>query len=228
MAAVSFNADVIARLNQLLSAKCPYLSLFYRVKRLKNGEFNRRIGFHYNKTVVHKDLEVSYIKLEKDENELKIEFASTLDTTVHNIKFKERKLTLCLLYLAGMIAAEEGLRLRAFAVSPIMLYTMVKYFDCTIKKGAEKGDGDISRCQTLESCKEYMQQEGVAPGVTDDYTGDAVSVAIVTSVPNYDDMLQKLEQLINELNCVGLGGTRKKKRTKRSSIGKRRRTHQLR
>ena len=30
--------------------------------------------------------------------------------------------------------------------------------------------------------------------------------------PNYDDMLGKLTTLINSLNCVGLGGTRKRKK----------------
>jgi len=223
MAADPFDTRVIDDLNQLLSEKCPSLSLFYKSKIRKNGNYKRRIGFYYNKTlgdVVYNDVEVSYIMLDENiKNEIKIDFSETLEESKHNIKFRERKLTLCLLYLTGMIAATEKVELRAFAVSPIILYTMVKYFDCTIKKGAEVVHGDISRCQSLSDCKEYMEQEVAAPGTTDDYKGDAISVDILTSVPNYDDMLQKLEKVINELNCVGLGGTRrkrKKKRTKRS------------
>jgi len=223
-AAESVNTDVIAHLNRLLSAKCPSLSLFYKSKRNADGQ--RRIGFRYNKTVgevVHKNVEVSHIELEEEvENELKIEYASTineLDSAGHKIKFKERKLTLCLLYLAGMIAATEGVRLRAFAVNPIILYTMMKYFDCTIRRGPETEDDATADCSSVAKCKKYMDQDEVAPGVTDNFTGEANSVAILTrSVPAYGEMLGKLEQLINELNCVGLGGTRKrkKKRTKRS------------
>jgi hypothetical protein len=48
--------------------------------------------------------------------------------------------------------------------------------------------GDISRCQSLSDCKEYMEQEVAAPGTTDDYKGDAISVDILTSVPNYNDI----------------------------------------
>jgi len=68
----------------------------------------------------------------------------------------------------------------------------------------------------LASCKTYMEQDPAPEGVVDDYTGDAVSVSVLTSVLNYDDMLQKLEQVINELNCVGLGGTRRKRKRKRT------------
>jgi len=225
-AAESVNPALLAHLNTLLREKCPSLSLFYRSKRDANGQ--RRIGFYYNKTVgdvVHKNLEVSHIELEEEvPNELKIEFASTLnelDSAGNKINFKRRKLSLCLLYLAGMIAATEGVRLRAYAVSPIILYTMVKYFDCTIIKGTETAPGDISKCQEVGTCKKYMDQDEVAPGETDDFLGEAFSVAILTSALDYGAMLGKLEQAINDLNCVGLGGTRrkrKKKRTKRSII----------
>lgn len=218
-----FNISIMDILNTILREKCPYLSLFYRSKRRKSGGYKRRIGFYYNKTVggvVYKNVEVSHIELdETDATEMKIEMTSTLEESEHNIKFKERKLNLCLLYLAGMIAAKEGVRLRAFATSPITLYTMKKYFDCTIKKGAEVNDDTTADCSTLASCKIYMEQDEVAPGETDDYTGDAISVSILTSIPDYDDMFKKIEQLITDLNCVGLGGTRrkrKKNRTKRT------------
>ena len=219
-AAEPFNTDVIAHLNELLRKKCPNLSFFYRNKRNRDGTYTENIGFFYNKTdgeVVHKDLKVSYIELEEEvENELKIEFASTLDSTGNKINFQKRNLTLCLLYLAGMIAAKKGVSLRAYAVSPIILYTMVKYFNCTIIKGDEKVPGDISRCRDVASCKTYMDQDAAPPGATDDYTGDAISVAILTSELDYQDMLGKLEKAINELNCTGLGGTRRKRKKKRT------------
>ena len=83
---------------------------------------------------------------------------------------------------------------------------MVKYFVCTIQK--ERGvNDDTSQCRTLAGCKTFMEQ-----AEDDDYMGDAVSISIKTTVPNYDDMLGKLTTLINSLNCVGLGGTRKRKK----------------
>ena len=108
-----------------------------------------------------------------------------------------------------MIAATEGVGLRSVAVSPITLYTMVKYFDCTIQK--ERGvNDDTAQCRTLAGCKTFMEQAEEDPE-TDDYTGEAVSISIKTSVPDYEDMLEKIKKAINSLNCVGLGGTRRKK-----------------
>ncbi len=118
----------IDRLNTLLRDKCPYLSLFYEKTPSLRGKYARRIGFYYNKTVggvVHKDVEVSYIELDANlHGEITIQYSSTLEDE-HDIKFKGRKLNVCLRLLAGMIAATEGVGLRSVAVSPITLYTMV-------------------------------------------------------------------------------------------------------
>ena len=225
-AADPFDISVIDILNALLREKCPYLSLFYKSEPGEGGKYKRRIGFYYNKTggkVVFEDLEISYIKLDENlENELKIDSSFTRDEAEYKIKFKERKLNLCLRLLAGMIASTEGAGLRSVAVSPITLYTMVKYFDCTIEKQYGKDDKN-PKCSTLAGCKTFMEQAEVAPGETDDYNGEAVNVSILTSVPDYHAMLQTLMRVINDLNCVGLGGTRRKR--KKNKVSRQNFTH---
>ena len=206
-----FDIGIIDKLNEILRVKCPHLSFFYE-RKVKRGKYDRKIGFYYNKTVGdvdYKDVEVSYIDLGANlENEITIQYSSTLDE--YKIKFKQRKLNVCLRLLAGMIAASEGVGLRSVAINPITLYTMVKYFDCTIQK--EPGD-DTAQCRTLAECKTFMEQ-----AETDDHMGPAVSITIKTTVPDYDDMLEKLLKVINTgLNCVGLGGTRKNKKIRHAT-----------
>jgi len=212
-----FDISVIDTLNEILRVKCPYLSLFYEKTPSLRGKYSRKIGFYYNKTVGdvdYKDVEVSYIELDANlANEMTIQYSSTVEEDEHKIKFKQRKLNLCLRLLAGMIAATEGVGLRSVAVSPITLYTMVKYFDCTIQKEHGVND-DTSQCRTLAGCKTFMEQAKEDPE-DDDYMGEAVSISIKTTIPNYDDMLEKLTTLINSLNCLGLGGTRKRKKNKK-------------
>ncbi len=63
-----------------------------------------------------------------------------------------------------------------------------------------------------------MEQAEEDPAI-DDYMGEAVSISIKTSVPDYKTMSDTLDRTISDLKCLGLGGTRrkrKKKRTKRS------------
>lgn len=212
-----FQISVIYTLNEILRVKCPYLSLFYEKTPSLRGKYSRKIGFYYNKTigdVEHKDVEVSYIELDANlANEITILYSYTVEEDEYKIKFKRRKLNLCLRLLAGMIAASEGVGLRSVAVSPITLYTMVKYFDCTIQKEHGVND-DIAQCRTVAGCKTFMEQAEEDPE-TDDYTGEAVSISIKTTVPNYDDMLGKLKKVITSLNCVDLGGTRKRKKRHR-------------
>lgn len=178
------------------------------------GKYSRKIGFYYNKTVgdvEYKDVEVSYIELDANlVDEMSILYSSTVDFFKYNIQFKERKLNLCLRLLAGMIAASEGVGLSTIAVNPITLYIMVKYFDCTIQKVRGTNE-DTAQCKTLEGCKTFMEQ--AKPEESDeehDFNGPAVDIYIKTSVPDYNDMLGKLTTLINSLNCIGLGGTKKK------------------
>ena len=210
-----FDVSAIDELNEILRKKCPHLSLFYEKKPSLRGKYTRRIGFYYNKTVgdvEYKDVEASYIELDANlQNEITIQYSSTLEEDEHNIKFKQRKLNLCLRLLAGMIAAKEGVGLRSVAVSPITLYTMVKYFDCTIQK--ERGvNDDTAQCRTLADCKTFMKQAEEDDPANDDYMGQADSISIKTSVPNYEDMLGKLTKVINTgLDCLGLGGTRKRR-----------------
>jgi hypothetical protein len=213
-----FDVSIIDTLNEILRRKCPYLSLFYEKTPSLRGKYSRKIGFYYNKTVgdvVYKDVQVSYIELDANlENEITIQYSSTVEEDEHKIKFKQRKLNVCLRLLAGMIAATEDVGLNSVAFSPITLYTMVKYFDCTIQK--ERGvNDDTAQCRTLADCKTFMEQAEEDDPENDDYLGQAVSISIKTSVPNYSDMLEKLTKVINTgLNCVGLGGTRKRKRHK--------------
>ena len=214
-----FDISILYTLNELLRVKCPHLSLFYERTPSLRGKYSRKIGFYYNKTVgdiEYKDVEVSYIELDENlANEITIQYSSTVEEEEYKIKFKQRKLNVCLRLLAGMIAASEGVGLSSVAVSPITLYTMVKYFDCTIQK--ERGvNDDTAQCRTLAGCKTFMEQAEEDPE-TDDYTGEAVSIYIKTSVPDYEDMLEKIKKAINSLNCVGLGGTRRKRRRNRFS-----------
>ena len=165
--------------------------------------------------MVYEDVEVSYIELDANlHGELPILYSSTVDDM--EINFNKRKLNVCLRLLAGMIAAKEGVGLKSVAINPISLYAMVKYFDCTIQKVIGE-NADITQCDTLEKCKKFMEQASPDDSAEEhDFGGDAVSVSIKTKVPVYEEMSGKLEALITELNCVGLGGTRKrKKRTKR-------------
>ena len=213
-----FDIGEIDRLNRLLRAKCPYLSFFYERTPSLRGQYMRKIGIHYNKKVdgvVYENFEVSYIELDANlHGELPILYSSTVDDT--DIKFNKRKLNVCLRLLAGMIAATEGVGLRSVATNPISLYTMVKYFDCTIQKVPGE-NADINQCKTLEKCIILMEQARPDDSEEHDFSGDSVSVSIKTKVPVYEEMLGKLKTLITELNCAGLGGTRKrKKRTKRS------------
>jgi hypothetical protein len=212
----TFNVTIIVELNKLLTSRCPYLTFFYEKKLVKRGKFSRKIGVYYNKKVgdvVYKDVEVSYIELDANlfGTELPILYSSTVDDM--EIKFNKRKLNLCLRLLAGMIASTENVGLSSVAVNPISLYTMVKYFNCTIKKHGE--DADSSECNTLEKCISFMEQTNDSDE-ENDFNSDAVSISIKTTVPDYHDMLEKLMNLINTgINCVGLGGTRKRKSHKR-------------
>lgn len=207
-----FDISVIDRLNEILRVKCPHLSIFYERTPSIRGKYRRKIGFYYNK-LAYKDVEVSYIELDANlANEITIQYSSTVDIEDgHKIQFKQRKLNLCLRLLAGMIAAKEGVGLSSVAVSPITLYTMVKYFDCTIQK--ERGiNDDNSQCRTPADCSKFMEQAEEEP---DNDMAGGVSISIKTTIPNYDDMLEQLTKVLNGLNCVGLGGTRKKKAQKR-------------
>jgi hypothetical protein len=57
-----------------------------------------------------------------------------------------------------------------------------------------------------------MKQAEEDDPANDDYMGQADSISIKTSVPNYEDMLGKLTKVINTgLDCLGLGGTRKRR-----------------
>jgi len=85
-----------------------------------------------------------------------------------------------------MIAATEGVGLKSVAVSPITLYTMVKYFDCTIQK-VRGVNADTAECRTLADCKTFMEQAEEDPAI-DDYMGAAVDISIKTSVPDYNTM----------------------------------------
>jgi hypothetical protein len=210
-----FNVSVIDELNELLRTRCPYLSFFYEKTTHTRGKYGRKIGFHYNKTigdVVYKDVEVSCIDLDKNlSGEVTILYSSTVD--IEGIIFNKRKLNSCLRLLSGMIASKEGVGISSSAVNPISLYTMIKYFDCTIQK--EPGlNEDVSQCSTLEKCITFMEQYNSEE--EHDFNGEAVRVLIKTDVPNYDVMLGKLKNLIQEINCVGLGGTRRKRKNKRT------------
>jgi hypothetical protein len=210
----TFDENVIDKLNEILRVKCPYLTLFYEKELVKRGKYRRKIGFYYNKKVddvIYENVEISYIELDANlfETELPILYSFTVDDM--EVKFNKRKLNLCLRLLAAVIASTEGVGLSSVAVNPISLYTMVKYFDCTIQKVRGVND-DVTQCSTLEKCKLFMEQ-ATCDSDEHDYNGDAVSVYIKTTVPDYHDMLEKLTNLINTgINCVGLGGTRKKKR----------------
>jgi hypothetical protein len=77
---------------------------------------------------------------------------------------------------------------------------------------------DVNQFDTLEKCKRFMAKTTPNSAEEHDYGDNTVGVSIKTSVPDYQSMLGKLEQAINDLKCADLGGTRKrkKKRTKRS------------
>jgi hypothetical protein len=193
-----FDESIIEELNELLRVRCPHLTLFYEKTPSLRGKYSRKIGFNY------KGDEVSHIDLDANlANEITILYSETVKES-HEKKFQERKLNLCLRLLAGMIAASEGVGLSSVAVSPITLYTMVKYFDCTIQKVRGVND-DTSQCDTFAKCTKFMEQ-------------DEDSISIKTTPPDYVDMLKKVKKVISTgLNCDGLGGTRKRKRHRRLS-----------
>jgi hypothetical protein len=200
-----FDVSVIDELNELLRSKCRNLSFFYEKTTPTRGKYGRKIGFHY------KDVEVSYIELDKNLwGEISILYSSTVDD------FNKRKLNTCLRLFAGMIASKEGVGLTSSVVNPISLYTMIKYFNCKIQKHGV--NENVSQCSTIDKCKTLMEQHNPDD---DDFNSEAVSIYVKTDVPNYDDMFEKLKKLIQEINCVGLGGTRrkiKKKRTRKSKL----------
>jgi len=206
-----FDVSVIDHLNEILHARCPSLTFFYETPRITSGKYGRKIGFHYNKT--GHTIEVSYIELgENLLNEVDIMYSSTVDDM--ETSFNKRKLNTCLRLLAGMIASKEGVGLKSVAVNPISLYTMVKYFDCTIQKKHGVND-DVAQCSTLQKCITFMGQT-TPENEEHDFLSGEVTVSIKTAVPNYDDMLEKLRTVIQEINCVGLGG--RKKRTRKLKI----------
>ena len=119
------------------------------------------------------------------EDKLFIENASTSQ------EFKQRYLNTCLCYLAAMIAVRKKRILSAVAISPIMLYNMVKLFHCSIH---DEEWNALETPTTNAQCKEYI----------DKYTYVRIEVHDLV----YEDLYQNLLASVEKINCTGLGGKR--------------------
>jgi len=186
-----FDTRIIEEINHILKTKCRGLEFFYEYSG------NRRIGIHYHGRIV------SYILLDPPrDGMLRIAISKTVNVEK---EFTGRNFNTCLRLLAAMIASKEGCYLYSEAMNPTSLYLMTKLFQCEFlnESGFQRAPVDLE----YADCERILQRR----------PGNQVMVRADTK--EYDSFVTALVENIGSIKCSDLGGTRRKRRRTKRSVG---------